>query len=87
METHSEVMERFKALLLEKLELLKKAIAEMYEWFISRRDIILQIIKDYKPIHEMPTHPAIKRHVLQELIVKHQVINRKPISIRARTCC
>ncbi|TYS66357.1 hypothetical protein FZD47_02400 [Bacillus infantis] len=74
-------------MLLEKFELLNQAIAEMYDWFISRRDIILQIIKDYKPIHELPTHPAVKRHVLQEFIVKHQVINRKPMRIRARASC
>ena len=68
-------------------EKLREAGQRLIELLNSAWDKIKTIIDEYKPIHDSPIHPAFKRIVFQGLILKHQVINRKPKYICARTTC
>ncbi|WP_199880697.1 hypothetical protein [Bacillus massiliglaciei] len=83
MNTYRERLDEIAKLFKEAAERLMILIRETWE---SIKEHLMNHVTEYLEGNH-PVHPAAKHKPFQKAFIKHQVIDRKPAFIRARTSC
>ena len=80
------------------VERFKKAAEVFANAFVRAFNAVLNFLKDkwkaikeyvmnYEPVYKKPIHPASKARAMSRHTIRSQVLDRKPMYIRARTTC
>ena len=64
-----------------------KAFNAVMDFIKDKWKVIKEYVMDHEPVYKKPIHPAAKVIANSRHVVCSQVMDRKPMFIRARTTC
>ena len=63
------------------------AVNTLCDFIKDKWKAIKEYVMSYEPVYKKPIHPASKARVMSRHTFRSQVMDRKPMFIRARTTC
>ena len=77
------IVERFRKL----AEAYTQALKSIWNFLKDKWETVKEFVRNYKPVYKKPAHPASKARAMSRHTIRSQVMDRKPMFIRARTTC
>ena len=81
------IVERFKKAAEVFAKALVKAFNGVLNFLKDKWEAVKEFARNYKPVYKKPIHPASKVRAMSRHTIRSQVMDRKPMFIRARTTC